>query len=243
MTNTGPRDVATLADRLTRRVHLLDRQLDQPSGWARPPARGSASSTAWPAASSNCTGSSGWTTPPRTLRSWCSATNSPCSNVRSARPFPLHLVGSSSHRHVGQAAVPRGVGGVPYHAETILRWHRALIRLRRTYPHRRPGRPPLPDETVEPSLRLARENPRWGHLRIISELRKFGTSVSKGSVANVLRSNGLRPTPRRAGPTWAECLRAPAKGAHPVLLLGQQQGVTHRTADGKANRVVEVGVG
>ena len=30
---------------------------------------------------------------------------------------------------------------------------------------------------------------------------------------------------------------------HPVLFLGEQQGVTHRTADGKANRVLEVGVG
>ena len=30
--------------------------------------------------------------------------------------------------------------------------------------------------------------------------------------------------------------------AHPVLLLGQQQGVTNRTADGKADRVVEVGI-
>ena len=38
---------------------------------------------------------------------------------------------------------------------------------------------------------------------------------------------------------------SPAKlgGRHPVLLLGEQQGVTHRTADGKANRVVEVGSG
>ena len=30
---------------------------------------------------------------------------------------------------------------------------------------------------------------------------------------------------------------------HPVLLLGQQQGVAHRTADGEADRVVEVGIG
>ena len=96
--------------------------------------------------------------------------------------------------------------------ETILRWHRALIRRRWTYPHRRPGRPPLPDETVELILRLARENPRWGYLRIVGELKKLGASVSKGSVANVLRSNRLRPAPRRAGPTWAEFLRAQAKG-------------------------------
>ena len=59
---------------------------------------------------------------------------------------------------------------------------------------------------------LARENPRWGYLRIAGELKKLGVTVSKGSVANVLRRHQLPPAPRRAGPTWAEFLRAQAKG-------------------------------
>ncbi len=96
--------------------------------------------------------------------------------------------------------------------ETILRWHRALVRRRWTYPHRGPGRRTLPDETVEVIVRLASENPRWGYLRIVGELKKIGVVVSKGSVANVLRANNLRPAPRRSGPTWAEFLRAQAKG-------------------------------
>jgi len=96
--------------------------------------------------------------------------------------------------------------------ETILRWHRALVRRRWTYPHRRPGRPPPPEETVELIMRLSKENPRWGHLRIAGELKKLGVTVSKGSVANVLRRHGLTPAPRRAGPSWAEFLRAQAKG-------------------------------
>jgi len=96
--------------------------------------------------------------------------------------------------------------------ETILRWHRALVRRRWTYPHRRPGRPALADETVELIVRLAKENPRWGYLRIVGELRKLGVTVSKGSVANVLRRHDLRPAPRRSGPSWGEFLRSQAKG-------------------------------
>jgi putative transposase len=93
--------------------------------------------------------------------------------------------------------------------ETILRWHRALVRRRWTYPHRGPGRPPVPDETVELIVRLARENPRWDYLRIVGELKKLGILVSKGSV---LRRRGLRPAPRRSGPTWVEFLRSQAQG-------------------------------
>lgn len=59
---------------------------------------------------------------------------------------------------------------------------------------------------------MARENPRWGYLRIVGELKKFGIAISKGSVANVLRRHRLPPAPRRAGPSWNEFLRAQAKG-------------------------------
>jgi len=96
--------------------------------------------------------------------------------------------------------------------ETILSWHRALVRRRWTYPHRRPGRPSLPQETVELIVRLARENPRWGYLRIVGELKKLGVAVSKTSAAVVLRRHRLPPAPRRSGHTWSEFLRAQAKG-------------------------------
>ena len=96
--------------------------------------------------------------------------------------------------------------------ETILRWHRALVRRRWTYPHRYAGRPPLGEETVALIVRLSKENPRWGYLRMVGELKRLGITVSKGSVANVLRRHGLPPAPRRTGPTWAEFLRAQAKG-------------------------------
>ena len=46
--------------------------------------------------------------------------------------------------------------GIP---ETIVRRHRALVRPSLTYPHRRPGRPALPNATVELMVRLARRIP------------------------------------------------------------------------------------
>ncbi len=59
---------------------------------------------------------------------------------------------------------------------------------------------------------MARENPRWGYLRIVGELKKLGIAVSKTSVASVLRRHRLPPAPRRSGPTRSEFLRAHAKG-------------------------------
>jgi transposase InsO family protein len=61
-------------------------------------------------------------------------------------------------------------------------------------------------------LRLARENPRWGYLRICGECAKLETKVSATSVRNILRRNGLGPAPRRGGPSWAEFLRSQAAG-------------------------------
>ena len=96
--------------------------------------------------------------------------------------------------------------------KTILDWHRRLVRRHWTYPHRRVGRPPLDAMTVELIVRLARENPRWGYLRIVGEMKKLGVTVSKTSVSAVLSRRGLLPAPRRSGPTWSQFLTAQAKG-------------------------------
>jgi hypothetical protein len=56
---------------------------------------------------------------------------------------------------------------------TLLRWHQALVRRKWQQPQGRCGRPKLPAEVRELVLRLARENPRWGHRRISGELAKL----------------------------------------------------------------------
>jgi putative transposase len=59
-------------------------------------------------------------------------------------------------------------------------------------------------------VRLARENPRWGHRRIVGELVKLGWSVSESSVRKALRSHGIPPAPRRSGPSWRTFIRTQA---------------------------------
>jgi putative transposase len=97
--------------------------------------------------------------------------------------------------------------------QTLLRWHRTLVRRKWTYGKTRtPGRPPIDSEVVALVLRLARENPRWGCMRICGELRKLGIRVGVTTIRTLLRRHGLGPAPRRTGPTWAQFLRAQAEG-------------------------------
>src|SRR5450756_574956 len=97
--------------------------------------------------------------------------------------------------------------------ETLLRWHRELVR--RKWTHRRtgqPGRPPIEPDVRDLIVRLGRENPRWGYQRIRGELLKLEIRISATTVRTILRRGGLDPAPRRAGPTWTEFLRSQAAG-------------------------------
>jgi putative transposase len=96
--------------------------------------------------------------------------------------------------------------------QTLLRWHRELVRRKWTFRRRGPGRPPLDPETAELIVRLGRENPRWGCMRIQGELRKVGIRVGSSTVRRILRRAGLGPAPRRSGPSWSEFLRAQGRG-------------------------------
>ena len=97
--------------------------------------------------------------------------------------------------------------------QTLLRWHRELVRRKWTYRRkRRAGRPRVGGEAATLILRFAKENPRWGYRRIQGELRKLGVGVSATAIRSLLRRRGFEPVPRREGPSWKEFLACQASG-------------------------------
>ena len=87
-----------------------------------------------------------------------------------------------------------------FQPETVLRWHRELVRKKWTYPNKnKGGRPPISKETEHLIVRLARENSRLGYGKIVGELLKLGFQVSMTTVRNVLGRYGIQPASSRNG--------------------------------------------
>jgi putative transposase len=111
--------------------------------------------------------------------------------------------------------LPRGcwAGVFPMMPATLLAWHRKLASLKYdTSKRRKPGRPPTVPGVARLVVRLAKENPLWGHRRIHGELAKLGIAVAPSTVWEILRAAGIDPAPRRSGPTWRQFLQAQAAG-------------------------------
>jgi transposase InsO family protein len=78
--------------------------------------------------------------------------------------------------------------------ETVIRWHRTAWRRYWTWKSRRPpGRPRIDAELRQLIRRIARENPRWGAVRIVGELRALGFTVSSRTVRRYRREVLRRP--------------------------------------------------
>jgi hypothetical protein len=110
------------------------------------------------------------------------------------------------------AALPRRLcDGWLVTPETLLRWHRKRIAAHWTQPQtRRPGRPPTSIELRRLIVRLAAENPTWGHRRIHGELVGLGFAIASSTVWQILKNQGIDPAPGRSAVTWTQFLRSQA---------------------------------
>ncbi|HEY2575953.1 MAG TPA: helix-turn-helix domain-containing protein [Streptosporangiaceae bacterium] len=96
---------------------------------------------------------------------------------------------------------------------TLLAWHRRLVTRRWDYTgRRRPGRPSTVAAIRKLVIRMATENPTWGHRRVQGELVRLGHRIAASTVWQILHDAGIDPAPRRAGPTWKQFLTAQARG-------------------------------
>ena len=90
--------------------------------------------------------------------------------------------------------------------ETLLGWHRRLVRWRWTYPSRGGG-PPVDARLTLLIEQMARENPGWGYKRIQGELLGLGYRVGASTVRRVLKRLRIPPAPHRTRSTWRRFLR------------------------------------
>jgi putative transposase len=109
--------------------------------------------------------------------------------------------------------VDRGAwAGLLVQPETVLGWHRQLVRRKwAAFGNRRgPGRPGLDPELRKLILEMARDNPVWGCVRIQGELIKMGFRVSATAIRKLLRTNRIGPAPLRSRLSWKKFLQAQA---------------------------------
>ena len=96
---------------------------------------------------------------------------------------------------------------------TLLAWHRRLVARKWDYASRQhPGRPPTAAATRKLVIRMATDNPTWGHRRVQGEFVRLGHPIAASTVWQILHDAGIDPAPRRKGPTWKQFLTVQARG-------------------------------
>ena len=82
---------------------------------------------------------------------------------------------------------------------TLLAWHRRLVARKWDYTsRRRPGRPSTAAAIRKLVIRMAMENPAWGHRRVQGELVRLGHPVAASTVWQILQDAGIDPAPAAA---------------------------------------------
>jgi putative transposase len=103
---------------------------------------------------------------------------------------------------------------------TLLAWHRRLVTRKWDYTsRRRSGRPSTAAAIRKLVIRIATENPAWGHRRVQGELIRLGHPIAASTVWQILHDAGIGPAPRRSGPTWKQFLTAQARAILAVDFL------------------------
>jgi hypothetical protein len=145
-----------------------------------------------------------------TWRSWCCVTSSRCC---AARP---HGPGSSPPTEPARCHPPRPA---PITLVVLPRQAGAVAGLASApgcrcldLPAPRTRATTLDQELQQLIVRLARENPRWGHQRSQGELLRLGVRVSATAIRTTLQCHGLDPAPRPTATRWRAFLRQQAAG-------------------------------
>jgi len=92
---------------------------------------------------------------------------------------------------------------------TLYRWYRELVGKKWDYSARmrKKGRPMVDQDLESLVVRLALENPNDGYPSLVGRLKLLGFETNPETVQNILKRNGIPPSPERQGQlTWKEFL-------------------------------------